>query len=266
MPIRRRISIPVLEVDAFKSVDYRVMGHAFACQNDLGRACEEGPYENDLVDRLLADGFCDVYSQEPIYVTHGDFCKTYFLDLIADGALYELKAVSLLGGEHKAQLLNYMLLLDLRCGKLLNFHSDKVQGQLVLSGVTPDARRAWSDDATRWKAICSGCGRLRAKMLDLLADWGAFLEAALYQEALTHFLGGLDEVLQPVPLARGPRSLGSQRMHVIGNSTAFVVTAFTKDHKLREQSLQKLLALTPLDGLQWINLDHATIQFVTLTK
>jgi GxxExxY protein len=266
MPIHCRIPIPVLEIDAFKSVDYRVMGHAFACQNDLGRACDEGPYEKDLVARLLADGFCEVHSQLPIYVTHGDFSKTYFIDLIVDGALYELKAVSVLGNEHKSQLLNYMLLLDLRCGKLLNFQSEKVQGQLVVSGVTADDRRAFSDNATRWKEISRGCVLLRTKMLDLLTDWGAFLEAGLYHEALTHFLGGYETVVQRVPLTRGQCLLGSQRMHVIGSSTAFVITAFTKDLDFHEQSLQKLLRLTPLDGLQWINLHHAKIQFITLRR
>ena len=92
------------------------------------------------------------------------------------------------------------------------------------------------------------------------------MEAALYQEALTHFLGGYDSVVQCVPLTRGHCPLGSQRLHVIRNSTAFLVTAFTKDHEIHEQSFQKLLRLTPLDGLQWINLSHAKIQFITLTK
>ena len=153
MPIDCRISVPALEIDEFKCVDYRVMGHAFRCQNDLGRACDEGPYEKDLVARLLPDGFREVHCQVPIYVTHDDFSKTYFVDLIADGGLYELKAVSALGNEHKAQLLNYMLLLDVRCGKLINFQSEKVQGQLVINGVTGDDRRAITDDATRWNEL-----------------------------------------------------------------------------------------------------------------
>jgi len=33
-----------------------------------------------------------------------------------------------------------------------------------------------------------------------------------------------------------------------------------------EICLRKLLALTPLAALQWLNLNHATIQFVTLTR
>ena len=48
-----------------------------------------------------ADGFREVYVQQPVIITHGDFSKTYFLDLIADGALYELKTVTSLSGEHQ---------------------------------------------------------------------------------------------------------------------------------------------------------------------
>ena len=121
MPIHCRITIPALTPDEFKTRDYRIMGQAFACQNELGRFCDEGAYETDLVARLRTDGFREVYAQEPVVVTYEDFSKTYFLDLIADGALYELKAVSSLSGEHKSQLLNYMLLLGLRCGKLLGY-------------------------------------------------------------------------------------------------------------------------------------------------
>ena len=113
MPIHCSVEIPVLTLEQFKVGDYRIMGHAFACQNDLGRLCDEGVYETDLAARLRADGFRDVYTQQPVTVTHGDFSKTYYLDLLADGALYELKSVSALSGEHQAQLLHYMLLLGL---------------------------------------------------------------------------------------------------------------------------------------------------------
>jgi hypothetical protein len=73
MPIHCRIAIPILTPDEFKTLDYRVMGHAFACQNELGRCCEEGVYETDLAARLPADGFRDMHTQEPVFVTHGDF-------------------------------------------------------------------------------------------------------------------------------------------------------------------------------------------------
>lgn len=39
---------------------------------------------------------------------------------------------------------------------------------------------------------------LRTTLAALLGDWGAFLELSLYQEALTWFLGGESNVLQPM--------------------------------------------------------------------
>ncbi|MCY2991984.1 MAG: GxxExxY protein [Planctomycetota bacterium] len=266
MPIHCRITIPALTPDEFKTRDYRIMGQAFACQNELGRFCEEGAYEADLVARLRADWSCEVYAQEPVVVTYEDFSKTYFLDLIVDGALYELKAVSSLSGEHKSQLLNYMLLLGLRCGKLLNFRPDKVQGQLVVTGLTRELRRQLTVDTTQWQELSAACGMLRKTLTALLADWGAFLEVSLYQEALTHFLGGPERVIQRVPLVRDELSLGTQRMHVHATGIGFVVTAFTTDQAAHGANLRKLLALTPLTAIQWLNLDHANIQFITLTR
>ncbi len=81
-----------LSADEFEKRDYRVMGHAYASQNELGRLCDECAYEADLKARLLADGFQSVQTQVPVTVSHRDFSKTYRLDLIADDALYDFKA------------------------------------------------------------------------------------------------------------------------------------------------------------------------------
>jgi hypothetical protein len=48
MPITCPLAIRPLEPDEFERIDYRVMGHAFACQNELGRLCEEGVYQRDF--------------------------------------------------------------------------------------------------------------------------------------------------------------------------------------------------------------------------
>jgi hypothetical protein len=63
-----------------------------------------------------------------------------------------------------------------------------------------------------------------------------------------------------------PEPLGTQRMHVHGPGVAFVITAYTSQQASHEINLRKLLALTPLTALQWVNLDHANIQFITLTR
>src|SRR5271156_4915993 len=103
MPIHCPISMARLSADEFEKLDYRVMGHAYASQNELGRLCDECAYEADLKARLLTDGFRSVHTQVPITVTHREFSKTYRLDLLADDLLYELKAETTLAVEHDAQ-------------------------------------------------------------------------------------------------------------------------------------------------------------------
>ena len=108
MPIHCPLSIRTLSADEFEQRDYRVMGHCYACQNELGRLCDECVYEADLKARLLAEGFREVHTQVPVTVTHRDFSKAYYLDLIADDALYELKTNTALTGEDDAQLIHHI--------------------------------------------------------------------------------------------------------------------------------------------------------------
>jgi len=264
MPIHCPVQVKLLDAAAFEALDYRVMGHAYASQNELGRLCDESAYEADLKARLLADGFGSVLTQTPIVVTHRDFAKKYYLDLLADHALYELKAEANLVAEHDTQLLNYIFLLGLQRGKLLNFRPGKVQGRIVATSLTTDERRRFTPITKHWSQLTPACASLRQTLCDLLADWGAFLEVPLYQEALIHFLGGGSRVEQRVRLARGGVDLGSQRMFVHAPGVAFRLTAFTEQQNFVEPHLRRLLALTDLKALQWINLNHAQIEFTTI--
>jgi hypothetical protein len=103
-------------------------------------------------------------------------------------------------------------------------------------------------------------------MQELLADWGAFLDVRLYEQALIHFSGGEYEVLREIPLSRDGCALGVHRLPIHSNDLAFAVTAFNADASLYESHLRRLLAHTPLRGIQWINLAHGNIQFVSLAR
>jgi GxxExxY protein len=251
-------------MDEFQSVDYRVMGHAFATRNDLGQFCDEAIYEADLAARLRRNGFRDVKTQVPVTVTFRDFAKTYYLDLLADDALYELKANRNLTSDHESQLLNYIFLLGLRRGKLLNFRPVKVQGKMVATSLTQEARRQFKSVTARWQDLTPNCERVRRTMCDLLQDWGAFLELALYEAALVQLLGGATEVEQRVSLARDGLELGNQPMLILDQNVAFRLTAFTGARDFVEQHLRRLLLLTGLRALQWINLNHTQIEFITI--
>ncbi len=266
MPITCPLQIRPLKPDDFESIDYRVMGHAFACQNELGRLCEEGVYQRDIQARLRADRFQSVEIEVPVVVAYADFSKTYFLDLVVDHAVYELKTTVALTSEHEAQLLNYLFLLGIPRGKLINFRPPQVQGRLHATALTPEKRRTFRLDDSRWQDRTPQCAILRATLRGLLIDWGAFLDFHLYRQALTHFLGGEDRVLRRLPLHRGDVPLGTQAFCVHAAGVAFQVTAVTDQVAATETHLRRLLALTELEAIQWINLNQAEVQLVTLDR
>jgi hypothetical protein len=53
-------------------------------------------------------------------------------------------------------------------------------------------------------------------------------------------------------------------MLVHAPGVAFRLTAVTEDQQYVEAHLRRLLALTNLEAVQWINLNHARIEFTTL--
>jgi len=266
MPIHCPITIKPLNPAEFETIDYRVMGHVYASQNDLGRLCDECAYHADLNARLIADGFRSVLTEVPITISHRDFSKKYFLDLVVDDAVYELKTDSSFCNEHEAQLLNYMFLLGIPRAKLLNFRTPKVQWKLIATSLTHEARRQLSSVQNRWQELTSGCSKLRQTFINALNDWGAFLEIGLYEEALIYLLGGQSKIEQRVVLRRNDIALGSQRMFIHAPGVAFRLTAVTEGQSHIEAHLHRLLGLTNLKAIQWINLNHACIEFITIVQ
>lgn len=266
MSIHCPVQINPLEAAAFDALDYRVMGHAYTSQNELGRLCDECAYQADLKARLSSSGFRSVLTEVPVTVTHRDFAKRYYLDLVADDALYELKADVGFANEHEAQLLSYMFLLGIPRGKLLNFRPTKVQGKVLATKLTPELRSRFTTVREHWRELSAACASLRETLGELLRDWGAFLEVGLYQEALVHFSGGADKVEQWVQLRRAGLDLGRQRMLVHAPGMAFRLTAVTEDQQFVESHIRRLLALTNLKAIHWINLNHAQIEFRTIEK
>jgi len=266
MPISCPLVVQALTAEEFQKLDYRIMGHAFASQNRLGRLCDEEAYQRDLQARLLADGFRSVEIEVPVTVSHRDFKTVYSLDLVADDAVYELKAVSSLVGQHQAQLLNYMFLLGIPRGKLINFRPPKVEGRIHATSLTSDDRYRFRIEEQHWRDMSDRCGILREMIRDLLDDWGAFLDFELYQKTLTYFCGGELRVIKRLPLTRDGISLGAQRFHIHSPGIAFRVTAVNENVESMESHLRRLLVLTDMNALQWINLNHSEIQLKTITN
>ena len=95
MPFSTPFPLRPISQEEFAVIDYEVMRHAFASQNELGRLCDEVIYQHDLGLRLEGAGMGPIRTAVPITVFHQDFSKTFFLDLVVgDSAIYELKTVA----------------------------------------------------------------------------------------------------------------------------------------------------------------------------
>ncbi len=153
MPITCPISFTRLSTAEFRALDYEIMPHAFASQNDLGRLADEGVYQTDFAARLAAAGY-EIHREVPITATFRSFVKAYYLDVaIAGKAVYELKAVTKLTAEHEAQLMNYLLMLDCSHGKLVNLRPASVDSRFVNAPMTLVQRRAFAIDDQHWRVI-----------------------------------------------------------------------------------------------------------------
>lgn len=254
-------SLPRLGREEMALLDYEVMKHAFSSHRELGRMCDEGIYQADLALRLLRAGI-GVEREVSVSAWHRDFAKRYQLDLVVAGRfIYELKTVSRLTGEHEAQLMNYLLLTNTAHGKLLNFRPAKIETKFINCPV---------DDASRRKSLLvrdeftEDAADLRDIVLSLVEDWGLYLDLALYRDALTHFLGGEELVVQAVSMKRAGVALGNQRMHLSSRDAAFHLTGFKADLPTQEEHIRRMLKLTSLRAIHWINFCRSEIRLVTV--
>jgi hypothetical protein len=90
--------------------------------------------------------------------------------------------------------------------------------------------------------------------------------APLYEEALVAFHGGDDTCSCRVKVTRDGLDLGTQRMQCHQEKIAFLVTALTQEQEDFEEHLVRLLQLTSLQAIQWINLNHSKVDFIILRR
>ncbi|MBL8889042.1 MAG: GxxExxY protein [Planctomycetaceae bacterium] len=265
MPIEFTNVFRTLTNSEFESIDYRVMGCAFASQNELGRLCEERVYENDLAARLRAKGMVDVYTQLPVVVSYNNFRKVYRIDIVVNGILYELKAVSELTTAHEAQGINYSALLGLDRFKLINFGSESVEGRLKRCPFFSLDRKNVAIARDSWKPLSKSCDLLIRDVAACLHDWGGFLEASIYNEALVFLNGGEDICIRRLPVSSNGVQLGHHCVKIIEEDIAFEVTSLA-DVSAYEKQLNRLFQLLPIRAWHLINIYHSKMTIVTLTK
>ena len=263
MPIHPSLHLHSVSDTEFAVIDKAVMDCAYAAHNKFGRLFDERVYENDVAARLRALGF-EVHTQVPLVVEHGSFRKTYYLDLVVNHMLYELKVVSALTSDHDSQALNYAMLQDIRLVKLLNFGEPKVRGKVLQNALESKDRRQATLRKTGMIFLSANCERLVAHLRDLLHDWGTHLSANLYAEGLVHYFGGEPRCVQRLELHDGNNLLGTHRIQLHSEDHAFVITSLHRDQEAYRSHLDVLLAHTRLKGIQWVNLNRSRVEITTI--
>jgi GxxExxY protein len=251
----------------FHEMNEKVMGLAFRIHSELGRFYHEKIYQNALLEACVSNGFPASNSEVEIKVSHKDYSKSYFVDLlVANGIVYETKTVEAFHENHRKQLLHYLMLLGLSHGTLFNFRAQSLQHEFVSTRLTPEKRSQFSIIDSEWNDIDAASQNCKSILQEILLDWGAFLDTELYTDAITHFLGGSEKVIHTVEVVCGENVMGNQKVHLLNKETAFKITAATKNINFYKKDLLRFLSHTRLKSIQWINLNHHNIEFRTLTK
>jgi GxxExxY protein len=265
MPVECDIAFKPVSQDEFHAVDKIVMRHAFNIHNLVGRFCDEKIYQEELL-RRCRDSF-EVHREVLLCVSHQDFSKAYYLDvLVNSGIIYELKTVETLHNSHQKQLINYLLLAGVKHGKLLNFRRDKVESRFVSTRLERKDRAVYRLIDNDWRGDDIASQQLRNILVNLLADWGVFLDANLYRDALLYFLGGSDSGTRPVDITIDGRIAGTQVMCVLNNGVAWHVSAARQHLETYKTHITRLLNNTGLEKIHWINFNQRDVTLRTIIK
>ncbi len=243
------------------------MGVVFEVHNESGRLLDEELFKREIAARCAAIGVQPVEREVRIRVTHQDFVKDYFMDLLSGhGAMLEAKAAEVPAPAHRNQSLNYLFLAGMNHARLVNLRTEWVQHEFVSTRLTPELRHRFKVVDQDWRPVNEKGQWLHSRLIALLNDWGAFLDGALYRDALVHFLGGPALVNQAVEVFSGSRRLGTQKLNLLDAQTAFALTTLQSDSQPMRDHLERLLHHTGLEHVQWVNLNRHHIEFITLSK
>jgi GxxExxY protein len=246
----------------FKLIASEVVGHVIAIHNDFGRFFDELIYKNELAARMNG-----VVLEVEVSVTHGSFAKSYYADVLVNSSgLFEFKAADAIHTRHRGQTLNYLLLLDLAHGKILNVRPESLGQEFVNCPTRLCDLKHPTIVEQKWSPQIPGASELRDLVMALISDWGSGLETSLYEDAITHFLGGESSVLLPVPVMGKNGTLGDQRMRLAAPGVAFKITALRDRLDEFENQASRFLRHTALTAIHWVNITQSTVSFTTLSQ
>ena len=265
MPIKCSVEVCATGQERFHALDKIVMRQAFDLQNTLGRLCDERIYQDALAMRCEIAGIrCQ--REVELLASHKTFAKSYYLDLLVEqGAIYELKTVNSLANVHQNQLINYLLLTGTHHGKLINFRPTSVESKFISTSLNLSERMRFFLAESEWEQ-CDQSNILKCALIDMLEDWGTFLDINLYREALIHLLDGPDSGLLPVAIQVEGNTVGYQKMHLLNPEYAWHLSSVKTNLHVHEMHIKRLMQHTTLSSIHWINLNQNQVTLKSIKK
>lgn len=264
MPIIPARPVSRISEEKFHELDFQIMKQAFGVHNRLGRFYNENIYKNALLEECLKAGM-QAEAEFEVKLTHRNFSKSLFIDLlIEESTVYELKTVKAIHEANRIQAIDYLFLTNTKHGKLVNFRPPSVEHEFVSTSLSCQDRKAIAVKTDHWTEPTDTASHIKTLFLDILHDWGAFLNTAIYQEALYFFLGGENALIRPVEIWNRDHLVGHHKVPVINDTETFCLTSSTKDIFSLKAHLSRFLSNTRLETMYWINLNRFAVEFYTL--
>ena len=111
-----------MDIKRYKDIVYNIIGAAMTVHKELGYGLQEGIY-NESLCMELHDRHINAESEVELlcYYKGRQLQKKYRMDIVVGDIIVELKSVSKILEEHRAQLINYLRLTKKPVGLLVNF-------------------------------------------------------------------------------------------------------------------------------------------------
>lgn len=117
----------------FKELSYAVVGAAMEVHKVLGPGFLEAVYQGALAHEFAARQIAFSREQKLPVDYKGEIVGYYMADFVVENSIIvELKAVSTLSKEHKAQAINYLVATGYQLAILLNFGGRSLQSERLI--------------------------------------------------------------------------------------------------------------------------------------
>ena len=124
----------------FKDESYKIVGAAMNVHNTLGHGFLEPVYQEAM--QIEFEFLHIPYQREvslPIQYRGRQLEKNYVADFICyDKIIVELKALSTITSEHKAQVINYLKATNFELGLLINFGAPRLTSERIIRAHSHD--------------------------------------------------------------------------------------------------------------------------------